>query len=139
MEPVSQVPLLMEFIPVELIKVSWQFSFSRPIQCLQLQFTLRQRPSMVLLCSSVRVNKIFRVIDHQVDVAYIVQGKVWREPVRNDHGTRFNKLALLSGNEGLSLVIWNAKKLAFSQYLALPFQTPTAPQKHVHGRTFTCC
>ena len=109
MEPVSQVPLLMEFIPVELIKVSWQFSFSRPIQCLQLQFTLRQRPSMVLLCSSVRVNKIFRVIDHQVDVAYIVQGKVWREPVRNDHGTRFNKLALLSGNQGLSLVIWNAK------------------------------
>ena len=63
----------------------------------------------VAVCSSVRVNKIFRVIDHQVDVAYNVQGKVWREPVRNDHGTRFNKLALLSGNQGLSLVIWNAK------------------------------
>ena len=64
---------------------------------------------VVVVCSSVRVYKVFRVIDHQVDVAYIVQGKVWRELVRNDHGTRFNKLVLLSGNQGLSLVIWNAK------------------------------
>ena len=46
----------------------------------------------VAVCSSLRVNKVFRVIDHQVDVAYIVQDKVWWQLVRNDHGTRFTKL-----------------------------------------------
>ena len=31
------------------------------------------------------------------------------------------------------------EKLDFSQYLALPFQTPTGPLKHVHNCTFACC
>ena len=31
------------------------------------------------------------------------------------------------------------EKLDFAQYLALPFQIPTGPQKHVHGCTFACC
>lgn len=93
-EFVSRVRLLMEFTPVKLVEVTWQFGFSRLIHCLQLPFYLTLEAFYdVAVCSSVRVDKVFGVADHQVDVAYIVQVKVWRELVRNDHGTRFNELA----------------------------------------------
>ena len=37
MEYVSRICLLMEFTPVELVKVAWQFGFGHSIYCLQLQ------------------------------------------------------------------------------------------------------
>ena len=40
MESVSCVCLLMEFTPVELFKVTWQFGFGHPIHHLQLPFYL---------------------------------------------------------------------------------------------------
>ena len=46
------------------------------------------------------------MVDHQVDVTYIVQVDIWRELVRNDHGARLN---LRTSYQGLLLVIWNAK------------------------------
>ena len=47
------------------------------------------------------------MVDHQVDVTYIVQVDIWRELVRNDHGP--GSMNLRTSYQGLLLVIWNAK------------------------------
>jgi len=79
----------MEFTAVKLVKVTWQFCFRCSIHRLQLPFYLTPEALYgVAVCSSVGVNEVFRVVDHQVDVAYIVQVKVWRELVWNNHSTR---------------------------------------------------
>lgn len=93
-ESVSRVRLWIKFTPVELVKVTWQFGSGGPIHRLQLPFHLTPKSLYgVAVCSSIRVDEVFRMVDHQVDVTYIAQVKVWRELVRNDHGARFNELA----------------------------------------------
>ena len=88
----------MEFAPVKLIKVTWQFCFRRSIHRLQLPFYLTPDALYdVAVCSSIRVNKVFRVVDHQVDVAYIVEVKVWRGLVRNN-GTNLGKYRISLAN-----------------------------------------
>ena len=78
----SWVRLLMEFTLAKLIKVTWQFCFRCCIHHLQLPFYLTlEALYRVAVCSSLGVNKVFLVVDHQADVAHIVQVKVWQEPV----------------------------------------------------------
>ena len=79
LESVSRVRLLTEITRLELVKVTWQFCLSRGIQ-----FPFHLTPEAfygVVECSSTGVNKVFGVVDHQVNVTYIVQVKVWQELV----------------------------------------------------------
>ena len=76
-ESVSLVHLWMNFTPVELVKVTWQFGSRGPIHRLQLPFHLTPESLYgVAVCSSISVDEVFRMVDHQVDVTHIIQVKV---------------------------------------------------------------
>ena len=72
-ESVSLVRLWMKFTPAELVKVTWLFGSCGPIHYLQLPFHLTPESFYgVAVCSSIRVDEVFIMVDHQVDVTYIV-------------------------------------------------------------------
>ena len=113
------------FPPVELVKITRQFVTVGPVHCFQL--SLHLTPDFfygVRVGSCVRIDKVLRMVHHEMYITAIVQVEVGRKLVRNDESSGFNEV--LHKATRVSLVRSGTRKVR-----ALPLPLSTMPNTQV--------